>query len=69
VLALYLLVEFVLSAFGHTHVDCYRGSCETLTGAGAQFLNWWYAVALVVVLFVFFRNLYLWRLAVRSVSS
>ena len=65
-LAILFLLEFVVSAFGHSHVVCYRGTCETLTGSGAQFLNWWYAIALVLVLIVLFRNLYLWRLAVRS---
>jgi hypothetical protein len=68
VLALFFLLEFVASAFGHSHVVCYGGNCATLTGSGAQFLNWWYAVALVTVLVVFLRNLYLWRLAVRSTS-
>ena len=68
VVGLFFLLEFVASAFGHAHVVCYRGTCDTLSGSGAQFPNWWYAVALVIVLVMFFRNLYLWRLAVRSAS-
>src|ERR1700722_4321614 len=67
-LAILFLLEFVVSAFGHSHVVCYRGTCETLTGSGAQFLNWWYGAALVVVLVVFIRNTYLWRLSGRSTS-
>jgi hypothetical protein len=69
VLAAFFLLEFVASAFGHSHVVCYRASCETLIGSGAQFLNWWYAAALVMVLVMFVRNLYLWRLALRSTSA
>jgi hypothetical protein len=68
VLVIVFLLEFVLSAFGNSHVVCYRGTCETLTGSGAQFLNWWYGAALVVVLAVFIRNTYLWRLSVHSTA-
>jgi hypothetical protein len=70
VLALFFLIEFVASAVGHPPVVCYHyGTCMTLHGGNARFINWWFGVAFVLALVMFFRNLYLWRLAVRKTSS
>jgi hypothetical protein len=41
----------------------------TLKGGSLEVMNWWYAIAFVIVMVMFFRNLYLWRLAVNSTSS
>ena len=69
VFALLFAVLLLTSVFGHSRVDCYRGVCTRLSSVQMQIRSWWFAVALVLLLAMFCRDVVLWRQSVRLASE
>jgi heme/copper-type cytochrome/quinol oxidase subunit 2 len=63
VLAAIIAFYLFTSVFFHTRTVCYSGNCATLTKGEVTFQSMWWAVALFIVLIMFFRNIYLMQLA------
>ena len=63
VVAAVITVYFVASVLFHSRIVCYHGMCTQLTKAQVNFQSLWWGIALVSVLIMLCRNIYLMRLA------
>lgn len=69
VFSLLSAVLLLTSVFGHSRVDCIHGICTRLSSVQMQIRSWWFAVALVLLLGMFCRDVVLWRQSVRVASE